>query len=109
MKKINKRQIKEEIQLISFHNYINKRSLIFKKTCSASPCQYDIFDNWNMKKIKYYGRLRWGYFYVAKEPCGKPIYEFDFKRPMDGFFKNTEEEIYHLKKACMKIWSKNIK
>ena len=82
--KKNNMKIIEEIQLISFHDYENMKILIFKKTCSASPCQYDIFDNWETTKPKYHGRLRWGYFYVAKEPLGEPIYDFDFK---DKIFK----------------------
>lgn len=97
--------IHEEIQLISFHDYKEKRVLIFKKTCGACPCQYDIYDSWeNCDKPKYYGRLRWGYFYVAKEPCEEPIYEFNFKDDMQGAFYDSVLEIEHLKKACQKIW-----
>jgi hypothetical protein len=98
--------ISEEIYLISFNNYKKKKILIFRKTCSASPCQYDIYDSWKLEKPVYYGRLRWGFFYVAKAPLCKPIYEFDFKDRWKGFFEDSTEEIEHLKKVCEKIWSK---
>ena len=99
-------KIHEEIQLISFHDYVKRRVLIFKKTCAACPTQYDIYDSWENDKPKYYGRLRWGYFYVAKKPLGKPIYQFQFEDDMQGAFYNTSLELEQLKKACKKIWSK---
>ena len=101
---MTKIKIIAEIQLISFHDYIKRKLLIFKKTCGASPCQYDIYDNWKLKENKYYGRLRWGYFYIAKEPLGKPIYEFSFKDKYKGSFSSPDEEIEYLTKACEKIW-----
>ena len=96
--------IRPEIQLISFHDYINRRMLVFRKTCGMCPCQYDIFEDWNEKEPNYYGRLRWGFFYVATEPLGTPIYQHDFKEQYKGSFKDITEEIYYLKKACEKIW-----
>lgn len=107
-KKKSKLIIREEIYLITFHDYVKRRLLVFKKTCSACPCQYDIYDRWPKKdsdKPKYYGRLRWGYFYVAKKPLGKPIYEFKFEDDKGAFY-TIPLEIEHLKKACEKIWKK---
>ena len=97
-------KINVEIGLVSFHDYQNNKLLVFKKTCGACPCQYDIYDNWKFGKPNYYGRLRYGYFYVAKKPCGEPIYEFDFKDGLKGCFEDTEEEIKYLKNACKEIW-----
>lgn len=102
MKKID---IREEIYLISFHDYTKKKMLLFKKISTACPTQYDIYDSWECEKPKYYGRLRHGYFYVAKEPLGEPIYEFRFKKEL-GSFMDSIQEIKHLKEACKKIWKK---
>jgi len=93
-----------EIHVISFHDYQKKRRLIFRKTCNACPTQYDIYDTWKSKKPKYYGRLRWGYFYVADKPLGKPIYQAQFKDDLQGYFYSVNTEIKHLKEVCKKIW-----
>lgn len=107
MKMKNAIRIGVEINLVSFHDYQKKKVLIFKKTCNATPTQYEIYDSWNsleLKEEKYFGRLRWGYFSVSKEPLGKPIYEFSFGDKYKGCFKDETEELSHLKKVCEKIW-----
>ena len=71
------------------------------KTCSMCPCQYDIF----LRGKKYYGRLRWGWFYVAKSPHDKPIYEYRFKEEK-GSFSSPQEEVEFLCKAMRKIIEK---
>ena len=109
MKIQTEKDIYANIELISFNSYKKKklRVLIFRKTCTACPTQYDIYDSWKMKVPKYYGRLRCGYFYVVKKPLDKPIYDFNFNEDsMKGCFNNEFEEIDYLKKACRKIWNK---
>ena len=96
--------IVEEIELITFREYENNKFLLFKKTCHGCPCQYDIYENFDSKEPKYYGRLRWGYFYVAREPDGKPLYEHRFEDGWKGAFDSSSEEIKYLKEACKAIW-----
>jgi hypothetical protein len=84
--------------------YPKRFTFLVEKTCGACPEQYDIL----FEGKKYYARLRWGYFYMAKECLEKPIYDYKFKDEFKGCFNNPQEEADCLLKALEKLISLKI-
>jgi hypothetical protein len=92
-------EIGEDFYLKSYNGKGKFNEFKISKTCNACPVQYDIFYN----DKTYYARLRWGVFYLAKEPSGKVLFEHSFSDKWKGWWTSPSQEMQYLIKALEKI------
>jgi len=80
---------------------IKINNLLFKKTSSSNPEQYDIYLE---DEIIGYVRLRWGYLTATiLDANRKIVYKHLFKENWKGGFKDQEERLKYLKLIALKL------
>lgn len=78
------------------------KGLIFHRTCSVCPEQYDVLDS--SGKTVGYVRLRWGGLTCEyPDVWGKIIYSVSIGDGLTGTFENDEQRMFHLEAIADKI------
>ena len=79
--------------------------LLFIRTCSACPEQYDVYDPNN--RLVGYVRLRWGLLYCSyPDVDGEIIYEAEVGDGWTGSFQSDEQRYEHLRNIAECILNK---